>query len=215
MTPPNQKPEADLYFLRGQASLPLLVLDSRGKTSRMADEYPRYMFFPRTKSPPTWVAEVLGVFRKHRDKIDTKSAPHSISDEVLAILRPDLERIGFKVESGKRQTEKLLRPVLFGEMGSHDVKYEIDAFQETNKIVLEVEAGRSIMGNAIFRDIIQMSLMVDADHAVIAMPQVYRYKSGGKTMTNRAYEDGFGILDALWSSDRLHLPFKGLLLVGY
>jgi hypothetical protein len=181
----------------------------------MANAYPRYMFFPRTKTPPAWAEEVLGVFRQHRTEIDTKNARHSTSDEVLAMLRPDLEHIGFKVESGKRQSEKLHRPVLFGEMGSHDVKYEIDAYQEANKIVLEVEAGRAIMGNAIFRDIIQMSLMVDADHAVIAMPQVYSYKSGGKTMTNRAYEDGFGILDAIWSSDRLQLPFKGLLLVGY
>ena len=173
------------------------------------------MFFPRTKRPPPWVNAVLGVFERHRNEIDTGNAPHSTSDEVLAILRLDLEQVGFKVESGKHQVEKLHRPVLFGEMGAPHVKYEIDAYQEGNKIVLEVEAGRSIMGNAVFRDIIQMSLMVDAENAVIAMPQVYRYKSGGKTMTNRAYEDGLGILDAVWSSDRLLLPFQGMLLVGY
>ncbi len=173
------------------------------------------MFFPRTKRPPPWVTDVLGVFARHRNEIDTEHAPHSTSDEVLAILRSDLETAGFKVESGKRQIEKLHRPVLFGEMGTPHVKYEIDAYQEANRIVLEVEAGRSIMGNAIFRDIIQMSLMVDAENAVIAMPQVYRYKSGGKTMTNRAYGDGFGILDAIWSSSRLRLPFEGMLLIGY
>ena len=71
------------------------------------------------------------------------------------------------------------------------------------------------MGNAIFRDIIQMSLMVDATNAVIAMPQVYRYMSSGKSMANHAYDDGLGILDAIWSSRRLQLPFEGLLLIGY
>src|SRR5207249_8200453 len=129
-------------------------------------------------------------------QIDSRSAPHKTSDEVLAVMRPELEKIGFKVEAGKHQSDKIHRPVLFGESGVPRVKYEIDAYQETNGIVLEVEAGRSIMGNAIFRDIIQMSLMVDATNAVIAMPQVYRYMSSGKSMANHAYDDGLGILDA-------------------
>jgi len=57
--------------------------------------------------------------------------------------------------------------------------------------------------------------MVDATNAVIAMPLVYRYASSGKTMTNHAYNDGLEILDAIWSSNRLRLPFEGLLIVGY
>jgi hypothetical protein len=181
----------------------------------MKGDYPRFTFFPRTARAPQWVPDVIQVFEHQRERIDTRTASHNTSDEVLAILREHLRKIGFKVESGKRQADKLHRPVLFGEMGVSRVKYEIDAFHETNGIVLEIEAGRSIMGNAIFRDIIQMSLMVDANWAVIAMPLQYRYKSGGKIMTNRAYDDGVGILEAIWSSARLRLPFEGLLLVGY
>jgi hypothetical protein len=47
------------------------------------------------------------------------------------------------------------------------------------RIALEVEAGRSTMGNAIYRDIVQMSLLVDVDFAVVAVPVAYRYQSGG------------------------------------
>ncbi len=139
---------------------------------------------------PNWVVDVVSCFEKCKSQIDTGTAPHKTSDEVLEILRPELEQIGFKVETGKRQSEKLHRPVLFGELGIPRVKYEIDAYQSSNGIVLEMEAGRSILGNAIFRDVIQMSLMVDATNAVIAMPLVYRYASSGKTMTNHAYNDG-------------------------
>src|SRR2546422_343551 len=86
----------------------------------------RINLFTRTKKPPEWVTKVVIVFEKARERIDTQSAPHKTSDEVLELLRPDLEAIGFKVESGKRQSDKLHRPVLFGEMGIPRVKYEID-----------------------------------------------------------------------------------------
>lgn len=58
--------------------------------------------FPCTKKPPEWVKKVVTVFEKAREGIDTRSAPHQTNDEVLELRRPDLEAIGFKVESGKR-----------------------------------------------------------------------------------------------------------------
>ncbi len=181
----------------------------------MAGEYPRYIYFPRPAKPPGWVAEVSKVFADASDAISTEAGVHKTSDEVLAVLRPGLERIGFKVESGKLFGQKLHRPVLFKEMGDPDVSYEIDAYHEGQGILLEIEAGRAIMGNSIYRDIVQMSLMVDARYAIVGMPLAYRYISGGRNMTNLAYRDGKGILDAIWSSGRLRLPFEGMLLIGY
>ncbi len=91
---------------------------------------------------PNWVVDVVSCFEKCKSQIDTGTAPHKTSDEVLEILRPELEQIGFKVETGKRQSEKLHRPVLFGELGIPRVKYEIDAYQSSNGIVLEMVDGR-------------------------------------------------------------------------
>ena len=69
------------------------------------------------------------------------------------------------------------------------------------------------MGNAIYRDIVRMSLMVDARHAIIAVPIEYKY--GKKATVSKAYEIGYDLFDAIWASDRLELPFEGLLLIGY
>ena len=181
----------------------------------MHTAYPRHIFFPRSRSPPEWVQSIQLAFAKVREDIDSTKPTHKTSNEVLRILRPHLEAIGFEVESGKRVGEKLHRPVFFGEMGEPSVKYEIDAYHQEFGIVLEVEAGRSIKGNAIYRDIIQMSLMVDAKYAVIAMPIQYRFLTRHRHIVNRSYEEGRKLLDAIWSSERLELPFEGLLLVGY
>ena len=136
---------------------------------------------------------------------------HEVSNKVLEVLRPELEHIGFRVEKGKTAVQKLPRPVLFDEMGEAGLSYDIDAYHEGHGIVMEVEAVRAIRANAIYKDLIQMSLMVDARFAVIAMPLRYKYKSG----IDNPYKHGKDIMDAIFSSGRLRLPFEGVLLVGY
>lgn len=64
------------------------------------------------------------------------SAVAATSDKALAILRPGLVGMGFDVEAGKRKTDKIRRPVLFGEMGSEDLAYEVDAFQGLDTFTL-------------------------------------------------------------------------------
>ena len=82
-------------------------------------------------------------------------------------------------------------------------------------LALEIEAGRAIMGNAIYRDIIQMSLMLDVEFGVIACPINYRYNSNNKVQLNKSFEASCSIIDAIYASPRIALPFKGLLLIGY
>jgi hypothetical protein len=57
---------------------------------------------------------------------------------------PRFERLvalNFEVEAGKAKTDKLRRPVLFGEMGHEDLAYEVDAFHAEDGIALEVRRG--------------------------------------------------------------------------
>jgi hypothetical protein len=77
--------------------------------------------------------------------------------------------------------------------------------------VLEVEAGRGAANNADYRDLVRASLMVDADYLILAMMR--EYHSGAQVM--RSYEQTLKRLDAIYASDRLKLPLKGVLLVGY
>jgi len=176
------------------------------------------VFFPLTQRPPQWATDIIAVFSASRGLIDTEKGLQKKSDDVLGILRPGLTQLKFEVEKGKKAEDKIQRPALFGEMGDPGHKYEIDAYNPEPGIVLEIEAGRAIKGNAIYRDIIQMSLMLDAKFAVIAMPLTYRHKQKKMdtvTVEVPSYLSGKKLLEAIYASPRLKLPFEGILLIGY
>ncbi len=178
-----------------------------------AQEYPRWMFYPPWLEKPSWVGRLLGVFVKHKNSIDSMSV-HRTSNEVLSLIRADLESIGFIVEGGQEKTT-IYRPVHFGEYGLPDLQYQIDSFHEEDRIALEIEAGRSTRGNAIYRDIIQTSLLVGVEYFVIAVPQKYSFVARGKNIDDKTYELCKSIFDAIYGGERLRLPFQGVLLIGY
>jgi len=182
--------------------------------------YPHWSYFPRNERPPQWVTELVGVVEAHRVDLDTQPMPEAeserlTSDRVLGVLRPGMVALGYTVESGKLAGQRIERPVLFGDNGHESVRYEIDAFHDDLGIAVEVEAGRGAMGNADYRDIIRMSLLLDARFMVLMMPLVYRYKSGSKTQQTSAFDRTRDQLTAIFASQRLRLPFEGSLLVGY
>ncbi|HLG07772.1 MAG TPA: hypothetical protein VI409_03770 [Gaiellaceae bacterium] len=131
------------------------------------------------------------------------------------MLRPGPEALGFEIEAGKKKTEKIRRPVLFGEQGSESLAYEVDGFQSEFGIALEVEAGRGARGNAVYRDLVEASLLVDARFLVLAVQTAYRHKTGGHDVTVQSYRDSRNLLDAIYASNRLQLPLEGILLIGY
>jgi hypothetical protein len=70
-------------------------------------------------------------------------------------------------------------------------------------------------GNATYRDIIRSSLIVDPQYLALLLPVAYRHVSGGREVSVRAYKECADLLSALYASQRLPLPFRGVLLVGY
>ncbi len=89
----------------------------------------RFTSFPRTEPPPPYTPQILQVFKAAEPAICTKTLVKGLtSDAVLARLRDDLCALGFEVEGGKKQDDKIKRPVFFGENGEPDLEYEIDAF---------------------------------------------------------------------------------------
>lgn len=176
--------------------------------------YPRYTYYPQWQQAPAWVTYLAGVFAHHQDTIDT-AVRGSVSNEVLRILRSNLVEGGFQVEEGKASEAQLARPVFFGENGTPSRQYKIDAYHPDLHIALEVEAGRAQAGNAIYRDIVQMSLLVDVEYAAVAVPLAYRYEVGGKLRPTEPYRHCTTILEAIYGGRRLELPFAGFLLLGY
>ena len=78
-----------------------------------------------------------------------------------------------------------------------------------------MEAGRGARGNAVYRDLIESSLLVDTRYLVLAVMIGYRHKSGGKLVSVASYTQARDLLDAIYASPRLRLPLEGVLLVGY
>jgi hypothetical protein len=189
--------------------------------------YPFWQYYPRWQSAPVWVSEMVGVFADCRTAIDTgivrgangegvDPGSEAGSNRVLRLVTPGLRDIGFQVEWGKVAVRKLPRPVFFGENGTIEHQYEIDAYNSSTGVSLEVEAGRAWQSNAIYRDIVQISLMIDVRFGAVAVPLIYRYRSSsGRLLETRPYEKCQGLLDTIYGGRRLELPLEGFLLLGY
>ena len=175
----------------------------------------RFSTFPLTQTPPVFVDKVVAVFEARAGAIGTVGREKGLtSDEALAVLRDDLVAIGFEVEAGKRAGDKIKRPVFYGENAQPDLQYEVDAWHPEWRAGLEVEAGRAWMGNAVYRDLVQALVMVDMDHLILAVPQGYRYRSGGRDVVNDDYAKTVAVARALYGHSRVTMPFS-LCVIGY
>src|SRR5713226_1209735 len=78
----------------------------------------RFTSRPLTEPPPSVIATVVDVFRRHEREISTSELAKGLtSDGVLGVLRGDLVGLGFQVEKGKLRQDKIDRLVFFGENG--------------------------------------------------------------------------------------------------
>jgi hypothetical protein len=178
--------------------------------------FPVWSYFPRNARPPEWVESLAEVVAAAEDRVSTVERKTGLSsDQVLGELSHGLQALGYSVETGKTKAGKILRPVLFGDNGAAEVNYEIDAFHDDLSIAMEVEAGRGAAGNADYRDIVRTSLILDASYMALLMPIRYRTTSGSREHAIPAYDKTRSQLSAIYASQRLRLPFEGVLLVGY
>lgn len=175
--------------------------------------YPEWSYYPRNTRAPDWVEELVKIVATAEASIGTLHAKGPSSDQVLAAIAPGLLGLGFEVEVSKAKASKIRRPVLYGPSGVEAVAYEIDAFHDELGIAVEVEAGRGAMNNADYRDIVRASLILDANFLVIITP--LHYRSLDRPSVVQAYRNTVGLFDALYASQRLQLPFVGVLAVGY
>jgi hypothetical protein len=168
------------------------------EASPVPDAYPSWKYYPPRARPPEWVAPIVAAFAASREALDSAST-RSTSDAALAVLRPALVAVGLDVEAGKKKAEKIGRPVLFGEQGQESLAYEVDGFQAEHGLPLEIEAGRGARGNAVYRDLIEASLLVDARFLVLAVQASYRHKSGGRDVTVQNYRDARNLVDVIYA----------------
>jgi hypothetical protein len=70
------------------------------------------------------------------------------------------------------------------------------------------------MGNAVYRDLIQASVMVGVEYLCLAESNVYRYRSSGRPAASRKCENMKQVAEAMYGHSRLRLPYD-LVLIGY
>jgi len=167
----------------------------------------RWIYYPNSIEPDSMVNSIIGVFSNVSASIDSKTHVKQESDTVLAAVRSGLIKLGFNVEAGKKDEEKIRVPVLFGLNGVVTKYFEADAYNEEKKWVIEVEAGRAYTNYQFLKDLFQASVMFGVDYLGIAVRNTYRRRDDFlKT------KDFF---DTLYASQKMTTSLKGILLIGY
>lgn len=166
----------------------------------------QYQFFPRSQGITPEMKKVVDCFFEVNDQIDS-DFNNLKSNEVLKCLHKPFSRLGYSVETSKANDDKIHVPVLFGLGNKVDKSYNADALSKDGKIVIEVEAGRATENNQYMKDIFQACMMFEVEYLVIAVRNIYR--------KHKDFEIVYTFLETLYISSRLHLPLKGILLIGY
>lgn len=172
-----------------------------------------FQFFPRSHGVTPRIREIIDYFKTV--DIEKDSSVHLKSNDMLALMRPHLERIGFTVETGKAKDEQIFVPVLFSENDEVDKSFAADDLSDDHKIVIEVEAGRAVRNNQFLKDIFQACMMYGVEYLVIAVLNEYIFMNCGKQQVAYDYQTVKTFLETLYVSNRLQLPLKGILLIGY
>jgi hypothetical protein len=146
------------------------------------------------------------VFALHQGLIDS-DYNNLNSNEVLETVRIGLENQGYQIEKSKKTVDKIKVPVLFGINGKLEKYFEADGYDKISKTVIEVEAGRAVTNYQFLKDLFQACIMFDIDYLIIAVRNNYR--------GNPDFQNVNTFLDTLYVSDRLKLPLKGVLIIGY
>ena len=166
----------------------------------------RYQLFPRSFGITEQVEATIKCFEINFDKINSHIYTHN-SNEVLEIVRDELENIGFKIEKSKKKDDKIRVPVLFGLNNKIDKFFDADGISKDLSIVLEVEAGRAYRNNQFLKDIFQACMMPSVEYLILAVRNTYAGTDD--------FQSVFTFLETLYVNGRLQLPLKGIALIGY
>jgi hypothetical protein len=166
----------------------------------------RYQLFPRSVGLTPELRQLIQCFEVVYDEIKSPDKKLN-SDGVLAELRPHLEAIGYRVETGKSRGAKIPVPVLFGLNNHIDKSFDADAVSGDGQIVLEVEAGQAVANFKFLKDLFQACLMHDVLYLVLAPRNSYRGHDDFQVV--------HAFLETLCISNRLTLPLSGIVLIGY
>jgi hypothetical protein len=121
--------------------------------------------------------DVINVFENAESSISS-SSKNMKSNQVLLELAPALTSLQFRVESGRKNLEKVEVPVLYGRRGKPDKSFCVDAHQKEQGFVVEVEAGSAVDGGQVLKDFFEACTMDGVSYLCIAVRQTYGKNKG-------------------------------------
>ena len=169
-----------------------------------------WVYFPKNKKCDDMSVKVIRAFQTKAKEIDSSVHTYK-SNAVLSIVRSELESIGFEVERGNRDEDKVIMPVLYGINGNVEKSFEVDGFNSEYGYVIEVEAGRGYANNQFLKDFFEVTSMDDADRLCIAVRNIYKTKN----TSSKDFEKVCKFFESLYVSGRLKVPLSSVLIIGY
>ena len=165
-----------------------------------------WMYFPKNRPLDEVSLQVVKAFQDIAHGIDSESHQYK-SDEVLAVVCPGLEAVGFSVEKSKRTEDLVAVPVLYGVNGRIEKSFEADGYLQSAGYVVEVEAGRGVANYQFLKDFFEACTMVGVEKLCIAVRNIYK--------SSNDFEKVCKFFEAMYASGWLGIPLSGLLIIGY
>ena len=178
-----------------------------------------FMQFPSNLPIDDISRSVIESFKNIVSEVD--SASHRLkSNEVLAKVKPNLEKLGFDVEDvekGKKNSKKVKIPVLYGKNGEIKKSFKADAYLANHGYIIEVEAGRGVLNHQFLKDFFEACTICTAERLCIAVRNEYitKNKNSSKDRISKDFDKVCTFFEALYASNRLNIPLKSVLIIGY
>ena len=163
-------------------------------------------YFPKSERMPDHLKDLIDIFSE-KDELISSPSNTLESNEVLAVLAPEMEKRGYLVEKGKSAKFKIKIPVLYGRNNTIAKAFEVDGFHKDTGTVVEIEAGRAVANYQFLKDLFEAIVMQEINYLVIAVRNIYKQ--------SKDFEKVEEFIDVLYTSNRIHLPLKGILIIGY
>lgn len=176
-----------------------------------------FQYYPQNTCIPKHLDDVVKIFKKNDSFFSSTPTKRLKSNEVLSVITKDLESKDYSVEKKVAGTTKFIEvPVLYGRNNILEKSFRADAYSEIHKSVIEVEAGRGVLNNQFLKDLFQACMMQNVDFLSIAVLNEYIVnQKSGVPKINTDFDEVCKFFDSLFVSDRMQLPLKGILIIGY
>jgi hypothetical protein len=170
--------------------------------------------FPSTWEAPEWVGRIVEVFRRHETRIGPCEPDRRLSsEEVLEVLAPDLQAIGFRIELMKFADQYAPRRSMQADDPAGQ-RYHLDVYHAQWHCCLAIEDGNAWVDPTIDEERVEPLLVSNADTLCLALPGATGPDSPRQQPPGTSYEHARALAQAVYARRRAYLP-RRLVLIGY